>query len=56
MREKSGSTADKMAAVNNGTVKHKGIEYLNVSKCSKLKVLHAVDCDLKEIDLSKNIK
>ena len=55
MREKSGSTADKMAAVNNGTVKHKGIEYLNVSKCSKLKVLHAVDCDLKEIDLSKNI-
>ena len=55
MREKSGSTADKMAAVNNGTVKHKGVEYLNVSKCSKLRVLHAVDCNLKEIDLSKNI-
>ncbi len=55
MREKSGSTADKMAAVNNGTVKHKGVEYLNVSKCSKLRVLHAVDCNLKEIDLSKNV-
>lgn len=55
MREKSGSTADKMAAVNNGSVKHKGVEYLNVSKCSKLRVLHAVDCNLKEIDLSKNI-
>ena len=54
MRAADNTTGDGYAAVGWNSVKHKGVKNLYLGSNDALRTLSVVDCDLAELDLSKN--
>ncbi len=54
MRVRDNTTDDGYAAVGWSSVKHKGVENLYLGSNDALRTLSVIDCDLAELDLSKN--
>ena len=54
MRDSDNATGDGYAAVSWNSAKHKGVKNLYLGSNEELRTLSVIDCDLAELDLSKN--